>query len=138
MASSSRQRSSSNRASPNTTLEDDDDGALRQRAGHAPTRFARGITPAHFAQPHSLEFEFALEWRFLQDEEAAERRRLEALQATRRARLLTGQSLAWKAMQTRVENAESLRKWTIALADPGERANTLRMVARVALRSYML
>ena len=63
------------------------------------TSLAVSCPQAHYAQPNTLEFEFALGWRRLQDAESVEVTRLAAVHATRRAALLAAQRARW-ALET--------------------------------------
>jgi hypothetical protein len=73
---------------------------------------------AHFAQPNTFEFEFAVEWRELQHREAAEEAQLRSLQQARRARLLLAQKLRFSRIElTKQHKIAGYRKFLVALAD---------------------
>ena len=95
-------------------------------------------TASHFAQPNSLEWEFACEWRKMQAMEEAESMRLAALQLARRSKLLLAQRIRFVRSENRMlELLEQAREALIALGDPAREAaerQRLLQVRRAACR----
>ena len=101
-------------------------------------RLATDATDPRFAQPNSLEFAFALEWRRLQNAEAAENARLSALQEERRARLLLEQRVRWEALELpKLKRLDVFRRNIIELGDPVKASMMRRIANEVVLRAGM-
>lgn len=127
-------------ASPSSSL------AAASAAGDvSPSASAGGSGPAlrlardpavasHFAQNHSLEWEFAVEWRKLQNSEDAEVARLAALQAARRGRLLLTQRARFERVERgMLDRLLDLRSMVVALGEPAYEAHARESLRRVSV-----
>jgi hypothetical protein len=91
-------------------------GGVGERAA---ARISRYPTGAHFAQPSTMEFDLALQWKELQDLEEVERTALEALQRARRAELLRSQVAHWNGVAGSLASIAKLRGWMCTMREEG-------------------